>query len=316
MRKRRLGRTGLEVSELAFGGVEIGMPYGIDAATAMPGREEAIQLLHASLDAGIDFFDTARLYGESESIMGEAFLGMRQRVIIGSKCRHLRSEDGSIPVGKALRDAIGSSLQESLKALRTDYLDLFMLHQADEEILGHPGIAELFTGLRRQGVIRATGVSVYLPEDTRLAIDSGHWDVVQAPFNLMDQRQAQSFAQAERRGVGIVVRSVLLKGLLSEKGRGLSPELASVEAHIRKLDRLAEELQWTLPALATRFALSFPEVSSVLVGIDKAAYLQKATEAADGRYLDAAMLARARLLAYPDAGFLNLHDWSVKGWLK
>jgi len=75
MNKRLLGQTGIQVSEIAFGGVEIGLPYGIGIKSKadMPSREESVRLLHTAVDSGINFFDTARMYGLSESIMGNAF---------------------------------------------------------------------------------------------------------------------------------------------------------------------------------------------------------------------------------------------------
>jgi len=99
MIQRALGKTGISVSEIAFGGVEIGMPYGIgvDSDKNMISQSEAIKLLHAALENGISFYDTARLYGTSELIIGEAFKEKRNKVILSTKCRHIRNEDRRIP---------------------------------------------------------------------------------------------------------------------------------------------------------------------------------------------------------------------------
>ena len=90
MIKRTLGNTGIHVSEIAFGGVEIGVPYGIGVKSAadMLSVKEAINLLHTAIDSGINFFDTARMYGTSENIMGNAFKSRRSEVVIATKCRH------------------------------------------------------------------------------------------------------------------------------------------------------------------------------------------------------------------------------------
>src|SRR5690554_2137091 len=146
MKKRKLGDTGMEVSEIAFGGVEIGMPYGIGirSESDMLGEKEAIRLLHQAIDEGINFFDTARMYGNSEAIMGKAFEKRRNELIICTKCRHLRTDNGPLLSGDVLLKMIHSSLEESLSALRTDYLDIFMLHQGDLEILKNEEIADIF----------------------------------------------------------------------------------------------------------------------------------------------------------------------------
>jgi 1-deoxyxylulose-5-phosphate synthase len=317
MRQRILGRTGISVSELAFGGVEIGMPYGIgvNSAEHMISEKESIRLLQASLSAGINFFDTARLYGQSESIMGKAFRDRRSKVVIATKCKHLRDVNGKIPSWRSLKRMIDASWQESLNALQTEYVDVFMLHQSDMEILENEDIADIFAGLKRSGVIRATGASTYTAAETQKAIDTDQWDVIQLPFNLLNQEQETSFNYAAEKGIGIVIRSVLLKGLLSNRGSGLHPALKSVETHIGRYRSLLNHSYPDLPALAIKFALSFPDVASVLIGMDKLEYLSTSLNAAEGDYLDQQTLTKLKELAYPEPDFLNLAEWSKKGWL-
>jgi aryl-alcohol dehydrogenase-like predicted oxidoreductase len=318
LKKRALGRTGLQVSEIAFGGVEIGIPYGIGVQSHadMPSDADAINLLHAARNGGINFFDTARSYGRSEEIIGTAFAGTRADVVICSKCAHLPKTDGRLASDKEIKTMIRASLQASLEALQTDYVDVYMLHSATTEILQHQAVVECFQELKQQNLIRATGASTYSVSESDLAIKSGAWDVLQISFNLLDQRQAAIFDQAEQAGVGLVIRSVLLKGVLSDKGRNLHPALAAISEHRNRYQAILDETGWTLSSLATKFALSFPQVATVLVGFDRMTYLEQALAAADGRYLDAAGLARAQQLKYPDAEFIDLPYWDRMGWLK
>lgn len=317
MQKRLLGRTGLSVSEIAFGGVEIGIPYGIGVKdrSNMLSQAEAVNLLHAALDGGINFFDTARLYGESETIMGKAFHDRREQVVIATKCKHFCKTDGNIPAYTDLKKIVNASLRESLAALQTDYVDVFMLHQANTPILESEDVRRLFQEFKQSGVIRATGASTYSTEETALAIKTKAWDVIQLPFNLMDQRQGDVFSLAPENGVGLVIRSVLLKGLLSNKGRNLHPALQAVESHIKSYAALLDEEMADLPTLATKFALSFKVVGSVLVGIDRIDYLQHSLACADGRYFDKEKLTKAKKFAYPDPQFLDLPKWDRMGWL-
>lgn len=317
MKTRKLGKTGIEVSEIAFGGVEIGIPYGIgvNSHADMLSRDKAVELLYEALDKGINFFDTARLYGESESIMGEAFHDRRDKVILSTKCRHFKDNDGKIPSYNSLKKTIETSLEESLGHLKTDYVDVFMLHQADLGILNNDDVKEIFTKLKASGKTRAIGASTYTAEETKKAIEKG-WEVVQLPFNLMDQRQGENFGYAKENGVGIVIRSVLMKGLLSDKGIGLHPALQDVENHIKKYHEILTDDITEISTLATRFALSFKEVASVLVGIDRPEYLDKALFAVSGKLLDPIDLLKAKDLAYPDPDFLDLPKWDRMGWLK
>ncbi|WP_341836601.1 aldo/keto reductase [Chitinophaga pollutisoli] len=316
MEKRALGKTGIRVSEVAFGGVEIGMPYGIGVhgREDMLPEQDAIRLLHAAVDGGINFFDTARLYGNSEEIMGRAFHDRRKDVVLATKCRHLHAPGQPLPPSETLREIIWGSLQESLRALQTDYVDVFMLHQASAAILDSQEVAAVFRDIKRQGICRATGISTYHTTETEQAVASGDWDVIQLPYNLMDQRQALCFDAAEAAGVGLVVRSVLLKGILGDRGRRLHPALKDVEVHVGKYAALQDELP--LAEFAVKFALSSRQVAAVLIGIDKPEYLEATLRTADGRYLDAAAFAAAKRLSYPNPAFLDLPAWDRNGWLK
>ena len=302
MISRPLGKTGIQVSEIAFGGVEIGIPYGIgvNSAKDMISGRNSIKLLHAALDAGINFFDTARMYGKSESIIGKAFKNKRKEVILSTKCKHFLDEKGNLPAKDDLKSIIEASFKESLEALQTDFIDVFMLHQCNYKILENEVIKDIFLDLKRTGKIRATGISTYSSEETAVAIKMGGWDVIQLPFNLMDQRQSVNFSKAFEKGTAIIIRSVLMKGLLSDRGKNLHPALKSVESHISNYDELKHLTSYSLPELAIKFALSFPEVSSTLVGIDRIEYLQSCLKSADGIYLDNNVLQKAKKLSYPE----------------
>jgi aryl-alcohol dehydrogenase-like predicted oxidoreductase len=317
MKKRLLGKTGIAVSEIAFGGVEIGVPYGIgvNSKADMLSRSDAVKLLHEALDEGINFFDTARLYGESESIMGEAFHDRRDKVIIATKCDIFADPDGGIPQYQILKNRIEASLQKSLGFLKTDHVDVFMLHRADLGILNNEDVKAIFDQLKQSGKVRSIGASTYTATETKTAIEKG-WEVIQLAFNLMDQQQAANFDYAEQQGTGLVVRSVLMKGLLSDKGRDLHPELSAVERHIGKYKELLNDEVTEISTLATKFALSFKQISSVLVGIDRLEYLDKALQSIYGSLLSETDLLKAKTLAYPDPSFLDLPKWDKMGWLK
>ena len=317
MQKKVLGRTGIEVSEVSFGTVSLGVPYGI----AVSGKEDmicekdAVELLRSALDKGINFFDTARAYGCSEERIGKAFKDERQNVVIATKCSHLHDDNEQLPSDSELKRIIDSSLNESLSALQTDYVDIYMMHNADLNILSNQTIVETFSEYKKNGLARAIGVSTYSVAETKKAIESGIWDVVQLAYNLMDQSQGELFSLAEQKGVGIVVRSVLFKGILTDRGRSLHPELKAVEKHREVYNELLSKDIPTLSDLATKFVLSHKQVSSVLVGIDKSEYLDSALAVADCNYLDEKTLNRAKELGFAEPEFLDLPMWNQKGWL-
>ena len=317
MNKRILGRTNIEVSEISFGTVSIGIPYGIGVSGQedKPSESEAIELLQSALDKGINFFDTARGYGCSEELIGKAFRDRREDVIISTKCAHLYDKNEQLLPNNELKDVIDNSTKKSFSALQTDYVDIYMVHNADLKVLANKTVAEVFSEYKRKGLTRAIGVSTYTVDQTRKAIESGIWDVVQLGYNLMDQRQGELFALAHKHGVGVVVRSVLFKGILTGRGDNLHPKLKSVQKYREVYDKLLSKQAPTLSELATKFVLSQKQVSSVLVGIDRREYLEQALAVANGRYLDDETLTKARELAYPEPEFLDLPKWDRLGWL-
>ena len=317
MIKRFLGKTGIKVSEVSFGTVSLGVPYGIgvDGNDDMISEKDAIKLLHLAIDKGINFYDTARGYGLSEDRIGKAFKDRRQDVIIATKCEHLCDNKGQLPTDAELKKAIESSMQESLSALQTDYIDVFMMHDGNLTTITSETVAKSLSKFKENGLIRATGISTYTVEETKKAIESGHWDVIQLAYNLMDQRQGELFSLAEQKGVGIVVRSVLFKGILTDRGRNLHYKLKAVEKHREVYDELISKEIPTLSDLASKFVLSNKEVSSVLIGIDKPEYLESALALADGNYLNEEIFNRAKQLAYSNLEFLDLHKWAINGWL-
>lgn len=318
MKYRLLGNTGISVSEVAFGCVELGIPYGIgvNSEQDMLSEGQAIELLNNAVNSGVNFFDTARMYGKSEYILGTAFKDRRKDVVIATKCVHLLDADGKLPKPSVLKEKIETSLFHSLEALRTDYVDVFMLHQASDEIINSQDIMTIFSKLKGQGLFRASGISTYSCEHTGMILEKGTWNMVQVPFNLVDQRHGHYFKTAKEKGIGIVVRSVLLKGLLSERGVNLHPALKKVETHIAKYQELLEGTGYNLSTLATKFAISFPEVSSVLIGIDRKEYLEQALRTVNGEYFSQEKMERARLLAYPDPDFIDLPYWDRMNWLR
>ena len=314
MKKRLLGSSKIEVSEIAFGGVEIGLPYGVNKRVME--EAEAITLLRTALDMGLNFFDTARLYGNSEERIGKAFKGIREKAVISTKCAHLQDAAGQVLKGKALTNFVEDSIAKSFQALQTDFVDVFMVHWASSEILKNAEIAEVFRSLKKRGLARTVGVSTYGLEDTSLALESGNWDVVQLSFNLMDQSCIELFPVAKQKGIGLMVRSVLMRGILTDGQFNYVAELQCIKKHKEKYKSLLSADIVTISDLAIKFALSFEDISSVLIGIDKTEFLTNAVSVANGCYLPPSSLRQAKQMAYPDPEFLNMAVWDRKGWLK
>jgi aryl-alcohol dehydrogenase-like predicted oxidoreductase len=214
MKYRALGRTGLSVSEIGFGAWGIGgrtvahTSYGdTDDATSLAALAQA-------LDSGITFIDTSSAYGNghSEELIGRAFEGRRDRVVIATKAGYDawdRPPDFSAA-------AIRRSAEGSLARLRTDYVDLFQLHNAPRDALEAPDVREVLSSLQKAGKIRAWGVSAKSPTEAIEALALGA-PVIQANFNMMDVRALTSglLDDVARRQAGFIGRTPLCFGFLS-----------------------------------------------------------------------------------------------------
>lgn len=273
MKVRHLGRTGIAVSEIALGAVELGMDYGIHAAGAAsrPNEKDAAWMLNRALDLGVNFIDTARAYGDSEAIIGRALKRRRSEFTLATKVQAADSLNGS------LKKAIRLSVERSLVALQTDIIDILQLHSAPLEVLRRGEAVEILKELQREGSIRFLGVTVYGQEAAMEAIQAGAYDCVQIAYNALDRESGQQvLAAAEERDIGIVVRSVLLKGALSYRYQHLPETLSELKSAVARVAAIADARSMSLPELAFRFVLRQPAVSTALVGASSVEELEAA----------------------------------------
>lgn len=265
MRRRTLGRTGLTVSELSFGAVEIGMDYGIAAAGdhKRPDGAEAERLLHRVLDLGINYIDTARAYGESEAVIGRVLAGRRQDYVLCTKVLPLETAQ-----------ELEASVAESLRQLRTGYADILMIHSAPQTSIEQGATAGHLLRLKERGWFRFLGASVYGEEAALAAIQSGVFDCLQIAYSVLDRRaEARVIPAAQTAGVGLVARSVVLKGALTHRYQFLPEPLAALKNAVRTL----EQSGIALPELAYRYALDRAVPQTALVGTGNVAELEAAT---------------------------------------
>jgi aryl-alcohol dehydrogenase-like predicted oxidoreductase len=312
--KRILGRTGLAVSALGLGTVELGLDYGIKVpgAYGRPAESEAIQLVHAAIDAGINLIDTARAYGESEAVLGRALRDRRDRVVLATKTTTV-GPDGSPLSGTALQDHMRLSLETSLKQLQTDYIDLWQIHNVDETLLTQrEAIAAVFDDVRQRGQVRSVGGSTYGVAAPLAALKTDLFDALQVTYSVLDQRLADTiFPLAVKQNVGLLVRSILLQGVLTERGDHLPDRLAVLRERSQQFRQLIATEPGASPAqMAIAFGLAQPQISSVLVGVRTEAELAEDL-AATRLNLSSALLTQLSKLRLDDPDLLNPGTWQL-----
>ena len=283
MQSRRLGKTGWDVSEIGFGAWAIGGEWG------ETDEEESMTALHAAVDAGVAFFDTADVYGDgrSERLLGRLLKEREERLVVATKFGRRVEQDPALYTYENLR----SWLERSRENLGVEVVDLVQLHSPPWETYYLPEVHEACSRLVQEGLVRAYGVSVEKVEEGLKAIEYDGVATVQLIFNMLRQRPAELFFdQARRRDVGVIVRVPLASGLLTGKFDRKSTFAANDHrAYNRQgeqFDRgetfsgvdynvgleVVEELKplvppgATLAQLALRWILTFDAVSTVIPG--------------------------------------------------
>jgi aryl-alcohol dehydrogenase-like predicted oxidoreductase len=285
MRYRVLGGTGIEVSTYCLGAMMFG-------SVGNPDHDDCVRIIHSALDRGINFVDTADMYssGESEEIVGKALEGRRDDIVLATKV-HFPMGDGPNRGGNSRR-WIMRAVEDSLRRLGTDWIDLYQIHRPDETTDIEETLAAL-TDLVRQGKIRAFGSSSFLAErivEAQVVAERRglmRFRTEQPPYSMLGRGVERSLLPtAKRYGMGILTWSPLAWGFLSgkyRKGQAIDltsgraalaperfdperPENAAKYDAVERLAEVADGLGRSLPELAVAFVVSHPAVTSVITG--------------------------------------------------
>jgi len=288
MEKRILGKTGFEISEISLGTWQVGGKWGDKFNHA-----NADRILNTAVDHGVNFIDTADVYGdgESEKAVGRLIHSRSERIIVATKCgRKLNPH-----VDEAYQPAVlRKFVEDSLKSMNLETLDLIQLHCPPTETFYRPEVFELFNDLKKEGKILNMGVSVEKVEEALKAIEYDNVTTIQIIFNMFRQRPASDFFQAAaKKNVGIIVRVPLASGLLTGKftpstvfnpddhrafnRHGEAFDKGETFAGIDYLKGLnaVEEIKKLFPAdstlatVALKWILMFPEVSCIIPGASR-----------------------------------------------
>jgi aryl-alcohol dehydrogenase-like predicted oxidoreductase len=276
MQYRTLGRTGIKVSPFALGALALGTHIG------NPDSGDSVRIIHAALDAGINFVDTSDVYGESEVVVGEALKGRRDSVVLATKFGRPLGDDPNHQ--GASRRWIVAAAENSLRRLQTDYIDLYQLHRPDPATDIEETLSAL-SDLIRSGKVRAIGTSALPASD----IVEAQWvaerrglerfRTEQPPYSILSRGiEREVLPVAQRYGMGVVVWGPLGQGMLTGRVRRGQPSdlrRAQLLRHLtdeRRIDAverlipLAEQAGLPLTHLALAFAIAHPGVTSALLG--------------------------------------------------
>jgi aryl-alcohol dehydrogenase-like predicted oxidoreductase len=312
MRYRRLGRTGFEVSEVAYGA------WGVGGLQWLGGTDaEARRALQRSFELGLNFIDTALAYGDghSERLVGQVVRGAGHQIFVASK---VPPKNDQWPARRGIGieqvfpyDYVIASTEQSLRNLGLEALDLQQLHVWNPEWFDRDDWRRAFRDLKASGKVRAVGVSIndHDPDSALELVRSGLVDAVQVIYNIFDQNpERQLLPLAQEMGVGVIARVPFdegaLAGTLSEATvfdpSDFRAEYFAGDRKRQVAERVAALRQdlagtpGTLPGIALRFCLSHPAVSTVIPGMRTVRHVESNLAVSDVGPLDAPTLAILR----------------------
>lgn len=258
-----------EIGKLILGTVQFGLDYGINNPHGRPTQEEVFAILTSALHNGIKMLDTAAAYGDAEESIG-AFLRQSPAVKFDIISKFHVSND-TLPA---------ESLQQSFRRMHVSHIDTFLYH-AFKDVCDHPESLQQLQSLRDEGLIRKIGVSVYTNPELKAAIEIPEIDVIQLPFNVLDNENQRGvlLRAAKDRGKLIHTRSAFLQGLFFKPTENLSEHFAPLLPLLAQLDTIRRKLEIGWAELCLGYACSKPYIDGVLIGVDSQKQLMENIDA-------------------------------------
>jgi aryl-alcohol dehydrogenase-like predicted oxidoreductase len=289
------------MSKIALGTVQFGINYGVNSVAGQVNPEEVKEILSYAHSANIDILDTAPAYGDSEKILGRMNISNFKVV---TKTRHF----DSIEINNNDVKLLNNDFHHSLKHLKQDSVYGVLVHNADD--LLKPGSEKLFDQLqelKQAEKIVKIGVSVYDHNQLQSILDNFDMDLVQLPFNILDRRMIDSgmLAKLREKDIEVHARSIFLQGLLLMFERNRPSKFKRWSVLWKIWHEWLNDNQITALEATIRYAVSIPEISKVLVGVDTQDQLKEIIVASDG-----VLPNIPTELFTNDADLLNPSNWS------
>jgi aryl-alcohol dehydrogenase-like predicted oxidoreductase len=297
MKYRLLGSSGIRVSEIGFGAWAIGGPvdlFGTPVGWGVVEDRQSKAAILRALELGVNFFDTADVYGggHSEDLLGECLQG--KDCVIATKVGNRRLPDRAV---KDFTNAhILEAIEGSLRRLKRSCVDLYQLHNPPPEVWQSDEVFEILDRLKKEGKIRCSGVSISTMEEGIHLVENKKVDSLQVLFNILNQEPARKLLPlAEKNGVGIIVRVPLASGLLTGKFSAgdrfpeddnrrnyLTPSrLEEALQKVERLKKLTSHLNSPPGRIALAFLLKFSAVTSAIPGAKTPAQVEQNVSASE-----------------------------------
>lgn len=250
-------------NKFILGTVQFGLEYGINNSSGKPNIDEIQNILDFAKSSGIEILDTADAYGNASEIIGSYFKEKGSVFKVNTKFK-----GGNKP--------LAAQLQDSLSVLNLTQIDTYFFHSFEDFKSNKAYLTEL-TALKESGLIRNIGLSVYDNHEFDKAINSKEIDVIQFPFNLLDNlhQRGQLMKLAKSKGKQLQVRSVFLQGLFFKNADSLPSILSPLKPYLLEIKKIAKDFSVEIEHLALSYALRQREIDYVIIGVDTLIQLKR-----------------------------------------
>ncbi|HSF44349.1 MAG TPA: aldo/keto reductase [Chitinophagaceae bacterium] len=295
MEYQQLGRSDLNISRIGFGCMSLSTSK----------EAESLEMIHRAIESGINYFDTADMYdkGTNEMLLGKALRTKRDQVIIATKVGNQWRADGSGWDWNPRREYILAAIDESLKRLQTDHIDLYQLHGGtiddpiDETI-------DAFEHLKKQGKIRFYGISSIRPNVIREWVARSGLSTVMMQYSLLDRRpEEEALPLLLKHEIGVLARGPMAQGLLV--GKPAKDYQGKTAFQVNEIASFIRDQKVSASALSIQYVLRHPSISAAVVGIRTKKHLTDALEAISATPVPESLYQQLNQLSPP--GFYTDH---------
>lgn len=237
---------------------------------------EAERILNKVIDSGINFIDTAYDYGRSEEYIGKYLSGRRSEFYLATKCGCTVVDKGDHDETPHVwtRDNLLHNIETSLKRMKTDYVDIWQLHNPSVAQVDEGGLVGVMEEVKRSGKVRHVAISSTYPDIVRF-IETGVFDAFQIPYSALERRHELVISDAAKAGAGIIIRGGVARG---EPGSGLGKDDTWAKWKEAKLDELCDEGE-TPTVFLLRYTISHPDMHTTIVGTKNPEHLREDIQA-------------------------------------
>jgi len=263
-------------NKLVLGTAQLGLNYGVTNKTGKPTQSEALEIMKYAVENGINYFDTAYNYGNSEIIIGK-FLNFHKKNKNNKNKINIITKMPSLKNNKLSEKDINNHFFKSLHRLGQESIYCYMVHDFNDIVNNCNVINKIFLKFKDEGLIKKIGVSIYDKSQIKFLLKNFNFDLIQIPINIFDQRLLKDdiLLDLKKRDIEIYTRSVFLQGLIFLNKNNLPSKFKSIKKQLEKLNDISLKFNISKEEIALVFISAINEIDKIVIGVEKIEQLKR-----------------------------------------